>query len=82
MYCKICGKRTTWDTSVGKTSFIVCNPCFDEWVEKKQGNIREVYSEIMRRGEAAEPQPRIATCGNIGGQMVRKMIEAYEGKRK
>lgn len=28
-----------------------------------------------------QPQPRVATCGNIGGQMVRKMIEAYEGKR-
>ena len=29
-----------------------------------------------------EPQPRVATCGSIGGQMVRKMIEAYEGKRR
>ena len=50
MYCKICGKRTTWDTSVGKASFIVCNPCFEERVESKQGNIREAYSEIMQRG--------------------------------
>ena len=82
MYCKICGKRTTWDTSVGKTSFIVCNPCFDEWVEKKQGNIREVYTEIMRRGETVEPQPRINGSVGVGGQMVRKMIEAYEGKRR
>jgi hypothetical protein len=29
-----------------------------------------------------QPQPRVATCGNIGGEMVRKMIEAYEGKRR
>jgi hypothetical protein len=27
-----------------------------------------------------QPQPRIATCGNIGGQMVQRMIEAYEGR--
>lgn len=29
-----------------------------------------------------QPTPRVATCGSIGGQMVRKMIEAYEGKRR
>lgn len=28
-----------------------------------------------------EPQPRINGSGSIGGQMVRRMIEAYEGKR-
>lgn len=33
-------------------------------------------------GQPREPQPRVATCGNIGGQMVRRMIEAYEGKRR
>ena len=82
MYCKICGKRTTWDTSVGKASFIVCNPCFEERVKKKQGDIREVFSEIMQRGEVAEPQPRINGSVGVGGQMVRKMIEAYEGKRR
>ena len=29
-----------------------------------------------------EPQPRIASCGGIGGQKVHKMIEEYEGKRR
>lgn len=29
-----------------------------------------------------QPQPRVATCGSIGSQMVREMIEAYEGRRK
>lgn len=29
-----------------------------------------------------QPQPRVATCGNIGGLMVQRMIEAYEGKRR
>ena len=82
MYCKMCGHKTTWDTSVGKTSFIVCNPCFKAWVEKKQGNIREAHNEIMKRGESAEPQPRINGSVGIGGQMVLRMIEAYEGKRR
>lgn len=31
--------------------------------------------------ETRTSTPRIATCGSIGGQMVRRMIEAYEGKR-
>ena len=29
-----------------------------------------------------EPQPRINGSVGIGGQMVRRMIEAYEGKRR
>lgn len=31
--------------------------------------------------EPREPQPRINGSVSIGGQMVRRMIEAYEGKR-
>ena len=27
MQCKFCGKRTSWDSSVGKRSLIVCNNC-------------------------------------------------------
>lgn len=27
MKCKFCGKRTSWDSSVGKMSLIVCNDC-------------------------------------------------------
>ena len=29
MRCKVCKKRTTVETSVGKPYFIVCNKCFD-----------------------------------------------------
>lgn len=27
MKCKFCNKRTSWDSSVGKRSLIVCNNC-------------------------------------------------------
>ena len=40
------------------------------------------YYQDMKRQMASTPTPRVATCGNIGGQMVRRMIEAYEGKRR
>ena len=43
--------------------------------------LREI-DETDRHYREAHPTPRVATCGNIGGQMVRKMIEAYEGKRR
>ena len=39
------------------------------------------YYQELKRETASAPTPRIATCGSIGGQMVRAMIEAYAGKR-
>lgn len=30
MKCKFCGKRTSWDSSVGKRSIIVCNNCVND----------------------------------------------------
>ena len=30
MKCKFCGKRTSWDSSVGKRSLIVCNNCVND----------------------------------------------------
>ena len=32
--------------------------------------------------ESREPQPRINNSVGVGGQMVCRMIEAYEGKRR
>lgn len=50
-------------------------------------SIRQIYEDDryyqeMKRQTAPAPTSRVTTCGSIGGQMVRKMIEAYEGKRK
>ena len=41
--------------------------------------------EIVRRGKddwrmPPRPTPRMPSCGNIGGQMVQRMINAYEGR--
>lgn len=41
--------------------------------------------EVVRRGKddwrmPPHPTPRVPSHGSIGGQMVRKMIEAYEGR--
>ena len=44
-------------------------------------NLREI-DETDRCYREANPTPRINNANGIGGQMVRKMIEAYEGKRK
>ena len=43
--------------------------------------------EVVRRGKddwrmPPRPTPRVPSCGSIGGQMVQKMIEAYEGRMK
>ena len=41
--------------------------------------------EVVRRGKddwrmPPHPTPRVPSHGSIGGQMVRKMIEAHEGR--
>lgn len=43
--------------------------------------------EIVRRGKddwrmPPRPTPKAPSNGSVGGQMVQKMIEAYEGKMK
>lgn len=43
--------------------------------------------EIVRRGKddwrmPPRPTPRVPSAGNIGGQMVQRMIDAYEGRMK
>lgn len=42
----------------------------------------EVGTIINPRETKPEPNPRIATCGNIGGQMVQAMINASIGRRR
>lgn len=48
----------------------------------RQINEDDRYYQEIKRQTASTPTPRIATYGNIGGQMVRKMIEAYEGNKR
>lgn len=51
-------------------------------MECSRAGLVELRKEIDRVLDEPKPQPRVATCGNIGGQMARRMIEAYEGKRR
>ena len=30
MKCKMCGKKTDWDSSVGRDNFLICNNCVEE----------------------------------------------------
>ena len=46
-------------------------------LEQLKGLIAKALGE-----EPPKPTPRIATAGSIGGQMVRAMIDAYEGRRR
>ena len=48
----------------------------------RQINEDDRYYQEMKRHMDSAPTPRVATCGGVGGQMVRRMIEAYEGKRR
>lgn len=50
--------------------------------DHEKDGLWEVGTVVRPREIEPKPTPRVATCGNIGGQMVRRMIEAYEGKRR
>ena len=59
---------------------------FGNWDDKifcSREDLIALKREIDRvLDQPRQPQPRVATCGNIGGQMVQRMIEAYEGKMR
>jgi ribosome-binding protein aMBF1 (putative translation factor) len=50
MKCKICGEKTTWDTSVGRDCFIVCNKCVEKIAKEQQKSRIDVLEEILHKG--------------------------------
>ena len=50
--------------------------------DHEKDGLWEVGTIIRPREIEASPAPRVATCGNIGGQMVQAMINASIGRRK
>lgn len=52
MKCAICKNKTTWDTSFGKSSYLVCGKCFEKM--RKNRNAVEVLDEILKIGEEIE----------------------------
>lgn len=59
---------------------------FGEWGQEMSCSREDLITlkgEIERvLDRPRQPQPRVADCGSIGGEMVRRMIAAYEGKMK
>lgn len=56
----------------------------DSWGQKMECSREDLVAlrrEIDRVLNESEPPVRIPSRGSVGGQMVRRMIEAYEGKR-
>lgn len=50
MKCKICGKKTTWETSVGRPCYIVCNKCVEKIAKAKHEELVDVTTEILKEG--------------------------------
>ena len=56
----------------------------DGWGQKMEcsrAGLVELRKEIDRVLDEPKPPARVPSHGSIGGQMVRRMIETYEGKR-
>jgi len=54
MKCKICGKETNWDTSVGRPCYIVCNHCVESIAKTNKKRFSEITMEILEKGYKIE----------------------------
>ena len=55
MICHICKKKTTWNKSYGRRSFIVCPKCFDKMcIEQFNGNDIKTIKYIHEKGYKIE----------------------------
>lgn len=52
MKCAICKNKTTWNTSFGRSTYLVCGDCFAKMRENR--NAVEVLNEIIKVGEKIE----------------------------
>ena len=52
MKCAICKNKTTWNTSFGRSAYLVCGDCFAKM--RKNRNAVEVLDEIIKIGEKIE----------------------------
>ena len=59
MKCKVCEKTTTWDTSVGYDSYIVCNDCVARIAKEQHKTRIKVLEEILNKGFRMENQKKI-----------------------
>lgn len=54
MKCKLCKKKTDWDSSVGRRSYIVCNHCVKHIAVKHNIDFSDITSEIINIGREIE----------------------------
>ncbi len=50
MKCKVCGKKTDWDHSVGRPCYIVCNYCVESMARENNKKFSQVTMEILAKG--------------------------------
>lgn len=50
MKCKFCGKKTNWDNSVGRETFIVCNHCVDILSKDLDKRFSDILMPILEIG--------------------------------
>ena len=48
MKCEVCGKKVTWDGSVGKREYLVCTPCFDDMARINNYDYSGTLMEIFK----------------------------------
>lgn len=50
MKCKLCKNKTTWDTSIGRENFIVCNDCWHKMANLTNVSPSKVLSLVLIMG--------------------------------
>lgn len=68
MKCKFCGKRTSWDTSVGKRNLIVCNNCVNDLAN----TAKNIYNTLPDTAFETTITMLINKCGEICDNEIAK----------
>lgn len=50
MKCELCKRKTTWDYSVGRKNFIVCNDCINKISKVRHKTDFEIAGDIIKIG--------------------------------
>lgn len=54
MKCKLCGKKTDWNSSYGRPKFIVCSTCYKRIVNIIKVSTNYEYSNVTAQGVILE----------------------------
>ena len=54
MKCKLCKSKTTWNASIGRENFIVCNDCWHKMADLTNVNPSKVLSIVLIMGNIKE----------------------------